>query len=40
VPAYLLNKVLWDGLRAGKPYPKQLTGLPRDANKVGDEDLD
>ena len=38
VPAYLMNKVLWEGLRAGKPYPKQLARLPRDATDVSDDD--
>jgi YVTN family beta-propeller protein len=38
VPANLMNKVLWEGLRAGKPYPKQLAGLPRDATEVSDDD--
>jgi hypothetical protein len=33
-----MNKVLWEGLRAGKPYPKQLAGLPRDATEVSDDD--
>jgi hypothetical protein len=38
VPAGLMNKALWDGLRAGQPYPKQFADLPRNAGEVGDDD--
>ena len=38
VPDYLMNKVLWDGLRAGQPYPKQFAALPRDASDISDDD--
>jgi hypothetical protein len=37
VPAQLMNKVLWDGLRPGRPYPKQFAGVPRDATEVSDD---